>query len=104
MDALAVIMAIMGLLSTPAAADGAELYRRHGCPLCHGVDGRQPPRDNYPRLAGQNRGYLARQMLDIQTGARDNASSEMMRVVIEEVPAMDLEAIAEYLSRLPPAD
>ncbi len=101
MAALAVILA---LLAPAAAADGAELYRRHGCPLCHGVDGRQPARDNYPKLAGQNRGYLVRQMLDIQGGARDNAASEMMRVVIEEVPAADLEAIADYLSRLPSAD
>jgi cytochrome c len=101
MAALAVILA---LLAPAVAVDGAELYRRHGCPLCHGIDGRQPPRDNYPRLAGQNRGYLVRQMLDIRSGARDNAASEMMRVVIEEVSDADLEAIAAYLSRLTAAD
>lgn len=85
-----------------AGPDGAALYRAYRCALCHGPAGCTPARDTYPVIAGQNRAYLVRQMLDIQTGARYNGSSRVMRNLIETLTRPEAEAIAAYLAHLEP--
>ena len=80
---------------------GEALYREHGCAICHGEHGRTPARDTYPVIAGQRRGYLIRQILDIRSGVRDNGQADYMRRVIERLTVQEVEAIAGYLSELP---
>ncbi len=81
-----------------AAPDGAELYRRYGCPVCHGPEGRQPAHPTYPLIAGQKRAYLVQQLLDIQSGERDNGATALMVEVVRDLGVDEIEAIAGFLA------
>ena len=79
---------------------GESLYRKH-CRECHGVYGEGDADKAYPLLQAQHYNYLLRQLQWIQNGKRRNANKDMMKV-IEHMTASDLEALADYLSRLTP--
>lgn len=80
-------------------AAGAEALDRHDCASCHGPSFLGA--DEIPRLAGQNRSYLVRQLNDfaregrhhppVGTGAR-----------MHHLDAAEAEAIATYLASLRP--
>lgn len=48
------------------------------CASCHGVDGEGGGRGAFPRLAGQEASYLAKQLDDYRSGRRRNAIMEPM--------------------------
>ena len=79
--------------------DGEALYRKHKCPICHGIDGNVAVRDGYPILAGQNKTYLINQTIDIRDGVRDNSQSRLMRPLTLRLTRPEIEIIADYLSR-----
>ena len=54
----------------------------------------------YPKVAGQNKEYLIRQMNDIKSGARNNGASVAMRALVANLDDDDIAAIAAYLSKL----
>ena len=83
-----------------AAADGEKLYIENACAACHGPTGNEPIVPTYPKIAGQNREYMIRQMSDIKSGARDNGASVAMRALVANLGDDDIVAIAEYLSKL----
>lgn len=85
---------------TAGAADGKSLYSEKGCAACHGTDGNSPINSSYPRLAGQNRDYLIRQIKDIKSGERDNGLTAQMRPIAEGLSEAEIESIADYLSSL----
>ena len=91
---------LLVLSSGVAAADGRKLYTEHACAACHGPTGNEPIVPTYPKIAGQNREYLIRQMNDIKSGARDNGGSVAMGALIANLGDDDIVAIAEYLSNL----
>lgn len=80
------------------AADGAELYKKKTCIACHGADGKAPILPEYPKLAGQSKEYMVRQMLDIKSGDRANGNSAAMKGVMHLVSDDEIAAIAEWLS------
>jgi cytochrome c len=91
------------LAATPAlAADGAALYQEKTCHTCHGKDGKKPILKEYPKIAGQNVGYLVQQMKDIKSGARSNGNSAAMKGVMHLVSDEEIAAIADYVSKLKP--
>jgi cytochrome c553 len=72
------------------------------CGICHGSDlegvGVIPP------LAGRSPSYLARQIYDIQTGARNGTGSPLMITMQEAVANLtpvDIWAISAYIASLP---
>ncbi|MCW9013741.1 MAG: c-type cytochrome [Gammaproteobacteria bacterium] len=77
---------------------GKTIYRQR-CMQCHG-DNAQGNNDAYfPRLKGQHHAYLLRQLKWIRDGFRKNSNPAM----VEQVKALsdtDLDAVADYLSRL----
>lgn len=79
--------------------DGEILYRKHKCPICHGIGGNVAVRDGYPILAGQNKTYLINQTIDIRDGVRDNSQSRLMRPLTLRLKRQEIEKISEYLSR-----
>lgn len=103
---LFLIAGLATLASTAAMADGAALYAEKTCIACHGKEGKKPLTPTYPRLAGQNAGYLEQQMMDIRSGARANGSSAAMKGVMvnpegdQLVSDKDIKEIAQYLSKL----
>ena len=84
------------------ALDGASLYKTKTCIACHGPEGRKPLMPNYPKLAGQNKAYLLQQMKDIKSGARNNGNTAAMKGVMHLVSDEEMEALADYLSKLKP--
>lgn len=93
-------MLLFALSATAVAADGKALYAEKLCATCHGPTGNEPILPTYPKIAGQNREYLIRQMNDIKSGARDNGASIAMRGLVMNLSEKDIVAIAEYLNKL----
>ena len=76
---------------------GALLYKQFQCQLCHGEGGARPVEDGYPIVAGQNKSYAVRQLIDIRDGVRDNGQTRLMRPLMESMTDAEAAAIAEYL-------
>ncbi|MCP4333649.1 MAG: cytochrome C, partial [Gammaproteobacteria bacterium] len=53
----------------------------------------------YPRLNGQHYAYLLRQINWIRDGYRKNSDPTMV-VKVNQLSAIELDAVADYLSRL----
>jgi cytochrome c553 len=67
-----------------------------GCTGCHSADFKAA--GSVPRLAGQQRAYLAKEMLDFRTGARGNNPG--MTDLMNAADPSDLESLASYLAGL----
>jgi cytochrome c553 len=80
-------------------ADGEKNYQAR-CATCHGRGGEGDASRFYPRVSGQHFNYMLREMIDIRGGARLNANQRMVEV-INRFSDSDLEAMADYMSRLP---
>ena len=105
MKALTAAAATLALLVASlqvVAADGGKLYKERTCNACHGPDGNKPLMPDYPKVAGQNKAYIAKQMKDIKSGARANGNSAAMKGVMHLVNDQDIDAIADWLSKQPP--
>ena len=89
-------------ISSAVALDGEQLYNTKTCFGCHGKDAKTPILPVYPKIAGQNRDYLAAQMNDIKSGARANGQSAAMKGVMHLVTEDEIGAIADYLATLAP--
>ena len=111
--------ASLGLSASEAVAKtkhpGKRLYMRKTCVACHGRNGKRAIQD-YPNVAGQEKSYLANQIMDIVNGKRTgglNAQgkprAEAMRgalVTPEGQPRITKEEavqIADWLASLEPA-
>ena len=75
--------------------------RTVACGACHGADltGLGP----VPGIAGRSPSYLARQMYDMQSGARRGEWSALMKPVVEKLTDEDYVNISAYVASLPPA-
>jgi cytochrome c553 len=74
--------------------------RTIACGECHGQDlrGLGP----VPGIAGRSPSYLARQMYDMQAGARRGEWTELMKPVVATLSDEDLVSIAAYVASLKP--
>jgi cytochrome c553 len=99
---LALLVAGAGVAPVDGYADdvlarGARVATEH-CAECHGRDGRGKSSD-YPSLAGQHAEYIVKQIFNFKTGQRRN---EEMDPVLDKLLAVDIRAVAQYMSTLPP--
>ena len=98
-------MAALLLAGTAAQAQNAELARAEEivqgqCFICHGMDG-ESSSPVFPRLAGQNAAYVARQLSDYKSGKR---VSSAMQPMVRDLNAADFKALgAWFASRKPQA-
>jgi cytochrome c553 len=74
--------------------------KTEACATCHGPDlkGLGP----VPGIAGRSPSYLARQMYDMQSGARHGEWAELMKPVVVKLTDEDLVNITAYLASLMP--
>jgi cytochrome c553 len=93
---VALAMAAAGAHAADIAAGKAKADAV--CAACHGKDGNTPIDPSYPRLAGQYRDFLARSLLDYQSGARKNA---IMAGQAQPLSRADIENLAAYYASLP---
>jgi cytochrome c553 len=70
------------------------------CSICHGEDlrGTGP----VPSIAGRSPSQMARQLWDMQQGARKGSWTELMERVVARLTAEDLVSISAYLASLRP--
>jgi cytochrome c553 len=79
---------------------GKKLFVANKCSTCHGVNGEGSEEKSYPALASQHYGYLIREMNLIRTGVRGNSNPDMVKAIAKFTQS-DMDAVADYLSRLP---
>jgi cytochrome c553 len=70
------------------------------CTTCHGMDLRGLG-TLVPPIAGRSPSYLARQIYDIQAGARNGANAPLMRGPVANLTDRDIIDITAYLASLP---
>ncbi len=73
-------------------AERAEEIVQGKCFICHGTNG-ESSSPVFPRLAGQNAAYVARQLADYQSGRR---KSDAMRPMVEDLKPADFKALGTY--------
>ena len=78
---------------------GEELYAED-CMDCHGIYGEGEAEEFYPRVSGQHYAYMVRESRDIRDGRRRNANPEMVES-IEDYSDEQIQAVSDYMSRLP---
>ena len=86
---------LMAVTSLTVHADGdatACAGKVAVCAACHGVDGNSALGMN-PKLAGQNERYTLKQLMDIQSGARQIA---LMTGLLDNMSGQDLADIAAF--------
>lgn len=66
------------------------------CYLCHGNNG-EGSSSTYPRLAGQHREYIAKQLLDFRNGKRKGVMNDMASELTNE----EIFSLAEYFNNKP---
>lgn len=82
-----------------ALAQGEQIYQSR-CAECHGREGQGDADRFHPRLNGQHYRYMLREMIDIRDGTRGNSSPRMVEIV-KPLTTAELEAVGDYISRLP---
>ena len=82
-----------------AAADHAraEEIVQGKCFICHGIEG-ESSSPVFPRLAGQNATYMARQLADYHSGKR---KSSTMKPMVEDLTPADFQALGAYFASRP---
>ena len=80
--------------------DGQALYEQGSCEGCHGPGGNAPLVPSYPKLAGQNKGYLVQQLKDFRDGSRSAGLAAVMQPNVASITDDEILAIATYLSGL----
>ena len=99
---LARMLASLGLALLGQAAQASEHARAEEivqgqCFVCHGVDG-ESSSPLFPRLAGQNEAYLARQLRDYRSGKRVSTAMQPMVAALSED---DFVALGRYFASRP---
>lgn len=109
-DDLADIAAYLNSLPPPSTigkGDGQHLERgktlyKKDCASCHGKDGEGNAKRFFPKVSHQHYRYLLRQSLDIRDQGRRNSNPDMIEAA-KDYSDQDLEAVSDYMSRLPTA-
>jgi cytochrome c553 len=92
--------------------EGEKLYTQGNaengafrCIKCHGEHGSGQPLNNnlFPVLRGQHKDYLIKQLTEFKHEVRENDRSGMMLRITTNLTDHDIEALATYLSSIPPA-
>ena len=101
-----------GLLTTIAQSSPSEVSAARGhliavgggpggagaaCFSCHGLEGQGDAGGGFPRLAGMNAIYFARQMDDYASGARPNPA---MSPIAQQLTPADRQSVALYYAEL----
>jgi cytochrome c553 len=78
---------------------GQALYVKD-CAVCHGERGQGNAQKFMPLLMGQHYAYVLREVGFIKDAARGNANPDMIQV-IKPYSVEDMQAVSDYISRLP---
>jgi cytochrome c553 len=91
------LLCLVAGYASPAAADylnEADQAPHEKCGYCHELDG-NPRMTRYPRLAGQQRDYMVKQLKDFRSGRRTGE----MQGTAELLSDRDIDIVSEYFSQ-----
>lgn len=95
--ALGLVLMLFGAAAQAADDARADEIVQGKCFLCHGAAG-ESSSPVFPRLAGQNAAYVARQLADYKSGRR---RSSTMQPMVEDLSAADMQALGDWFSSRP---
>lgn len=72
----------------------------YGCVNCHGDRGKGKAANitQFPRIGGQHRDYIIKQLNDFRAGTRKNDPGGMMADIAKKLSEDEVKAVSEYLS------
>ncbi|MFI4940523.1 MAG: c-type cytochrome [Burkholderiales bacterium] len=81
---------------------GQAAVAKFGCVACHGKDLSTPIDPSYPRIAGQNRDYIAHALTAYQRGpdGANGRGNPIMGGMAKQLSQQDIQNIAAYVSSL----
>lgn len=88
------------IMANPVVASDLALAKQivaERCHLCHGADG-EASSAVYPRIAGQHKEYMIKQLTDFRSGKRKGTMNEMAANLTDD----EILALADYFSAKPP--
>jgi cytochrome c553 len=100
----AALLVLGASLAQAAETEGAKIVREgngkgaSACIACHGMDGAGQPAAGFPRLAGMNADYLAKQLHDMKQGLRSNPVMQPMAQALSDA---DMTATSRFYAALP---
>ena len=86
-----------GLPTVAADLARAEEIVQGKCFICHGAAG-ESSSPVFPRLAGQNAAYVARQLADYKTGKR---KSSTMQPMVDDLSEQDMQSLGAWFAGRP---
>ena len=89
--------ALAALADTQPGDAEAGAAKAAVCAACHGVDG-NPSDPQYPRIAGQNERYVARQLALFKSGERTTPMAAIMQPYATPLSAQDMRDIGAYFA------
>lgn len=81
----------------PADAERAKKLVNGGCVLCHGAEG-ESSSELFPKLAGQNPTYIAKQLSNFKSGARQSST---MAPMVKDLSEADFALLGAYYAAKP---
>jgi cytochrome c553 len=93
---LAVLLAFAGMAGSATAAGSAAAGKTKSaaCAGCHGVDGNSAA-PNFPKIAGQDAQYIAKQLADFKSGARKDP---LMVGMVAGLSRKDMDDLGAYFA------
>ena len=93
---LAVLLAFVGAAGSVTAAGNAAAGKTKSavCAGCHGVDGNSSA-PNFPKIAGQDAQYIAKQLADFKSGARKDPT---MAGMVAGLSKKDMDDLGAYFA------
>lgn len=99
-DPLAPVNADLAKKGEKLFNDGNMQTGVYGCVHCHGERGKGKAANitQFPRIGGQHRDYITKQLNDFRAGNRKNDPGGMMADIAKKLSDDEVKAVAEYLS------
>jgi cytochrome c553 len=94
----AALMLLAGLCHAQADDARAKKIIGGSCFLCHGAEG-ESASEVFPRLAGQNADYIAKQLENFKTGKR---KSSAMAPMVADLKPDEMVALGQFFASRPP--
>ena len=94
-------LSLMGAFGTAVAGDAAAGKAKFAvCAGCHGPTGAGNAALNYPKLTGLEEAYVAQQLRDFKSGARNTPMAATMKAMTAGLTDADMDNLAAYIVTL----
>ncbi len=91
-------MVLPSLLVLSAAVNAEPPAKEPLCRACHGANGASPIMDTYPKLSGQNQGYLVSALKSYRAGERQGGMAALMSPQAAGLTDEEIDSLSAYYS------